>query len=447
MNHIRDVLRKEGPVELLMKELRLLQRLAYPQRICGSVLEAVLPDVAIGELCDIYRNWQSEHVIARAQVVGLHHDRTVLSLIGNAYGLTRKAVIKPTGRALSARVGGFVLGAVLDPSGGIVERFVSEQDVVNTEERMIDSAALPYTRRIGIHEPLVTGIRVIDGMLTCGIGQRMGIFASAGCGKTTLMHMLINQTDADVFVIGLVGERGREVTEFVEKLKESPKKERCVLVFATSDYSSVDRRNAALLATTVAEFFRDQGKRVVLFIDSLTRYTRALRDVALFAGEPPARRGYPASVFDSLPALLERPGGTSDGSITAFYTVLLEGEDDVDPMADEICSILDGHIFLNRKLAGQGHYPAIDVLKSVSRVFNQVTEEKHQKLSVNIRRLMTKLDELQLLVDLGEYRPGDNVENDRAMLLSQKLNQWLCQSDGQCSSFEKTLQEMNEFTS
>ena len=430
-----------------MKELRLLQRLAYPQRICGAVLEAVLPDVAIGELCDIYRDWQDKQVAARAQVVGLHHDRTVLSLIGNAYGLTRKAVIKPTGRALSVRTGNFVPGAVLDPTGTVTERFVDAPPFTGDEEREIDSAALPYTLRAGIHEPLITGVRVIDGLLTCGTGQRMGIFAPAGCGKTTLMHMLINQTDADIFVIGLIGERGREVTEFVEWLRQSPKKAQCVLVFATSDYSSVDRRNAALLATTVAEFFRDQGKRVVLFIDSLTRYTRALRDVALFAGEPPARRGYPASVFDSLPALLERPGATSRGSITAFYTVLLEGEDEVDPMADEICSILDGHIFLSRKLAGQGHYPAVDVSRSVSRVFSQVTEKAHQKLSVDIRRLMTKLEELQLLIDLGEYRQGENAENDRAMQLRQQLAQWLCQPVSQYSSFENTLQGMNAFTS
>ncbi|HCZ4708611.1 TPA: type III secretion system ATPase SctN [Salmonella enterica subsp. enterica serovar Saintpaul str. CFSAN004144] len=430
-----------------MKDLRLLQRLAYPQRICGPVLEAALPDVAIGELCDIYRDWQDKQVIARAQVVGLHSDRTVLSLIGNAYGLTRKAVIRPTGRTLSVRLGDFVLGAVLDPTGAVVERFVNESVSSGDEERMIDSAALPYTLRAGIHEPLVTGVRVIDGLLTCGIGQRMGIFAPAGCGKTTLMHMLINHADADVFVIGLIGERGREVTEFVEWLRQSPKKERCILVFATSDYSSIDRRNAALQATTVAEFFRDQGKRVVLFIDSLTRYTRALRDVALSAGEPPARRGYPASVFDSLPALLERPGATPGGSITAFYTVLLEGEDEIDPVSDEICSILDGHIFLSRKLAGKGHYPAVDVLRSVSRVFSQVTDKSHQKVSVDIRRLITKLDELQLLIDLGEYRQGENAENDRAIHLQRQLEGWLCQPLNQYSSFENTLKGMNEFTS
>lgn len=428
-----------------MKQPRLLQYLAYPQRISGPIIEAVLPNVAIGELCDIRRSWQDCSVVARAQVVGLQRDRTVLSLIGNAHGLTRDAVLQPTGRALSAWVGYSVLGAVIDPTGVVVERF-SPEVAPNNEERVIDVDPPSYSMRVGIREPLVTGIRAIDGVLTCGVGQRVGIFASAGCGKTMLMQMLINQTEADVFVIGLIGERGREVTEFVDALKNSPKKERCVLVFATSDFPSVDRCNAALLATTVAEYFRDHGKRVVLFVDSMTRYARALRDVALAAGEPPARRGYPASVFDSLPRLLERPGATSSGSITAFYTVLLEGDDDADPMADEIRSILDGHFYLSRKLAGQGHYPAIDVLKSVSRVFGQVTDAEHQQLAFDIRRMMTRLEELQLFIDLGEYRPGENADNDRAMELRNYLKQWLCQPLTQNSPFTETLRGMHAFS-
>ncbi|ETS99245.1 TPA: type III secretion system ATPase SctN [Providencia alcalifaciens] len=424
-----------------MKSLRLLQKLAHPQRISGPILEAELPDVAIGELCNIRAHWQDDSVIARAQVVGLQRDCTVLSLIGNANGLTRNAVIVPTGRALSVPLGNFVLGSVIDPTGRIVERFASEIPSTK-EERMIDVAPPEYFSRVGVNEPLVTGIRVIDGVLTCGVGQRIGIFASAGCGKTMLMHMLIDQTEADVFVIGLIGERGREVTEFVSTLQGSPKKDRCVLVFATSDFSSVDRCNAALLATTVAEFFRDQGKRVVLFIDSMTRYTRALRDVALAAGEAPARRGYPASVFDSLPRILERPGATHKGSITAFYTVLLEGEDEPDPMADEIRSILDGHFYLSRKLAGQGHYPAIDVLKSVSRVFGQITTEEHQSVAFNVRKLITKLDELQIFIDLGEYKHGENSENDFAMNMREPLKRWLCQPINQYSSFSDTLRGM-----
>ncbi|WP_440029664.1 type III secretion system ATPase SctN [Chromobacterium amazonense] len=425
-----------------MKAPRLLRRLAYPQRLSGPILEAALPGVAIGELCEVRRCWQEDEVVARAQVVGLTRERAVLSLIGNARGLTREAVLRPTGRALSAWVGESALGAVLDPTGQIVERFAPEAGMAG-EERGVDADPPPYSRRVGVCEPLVTGVRAIDGLLTCGVGQRVGIFASAGCGKTMLMHMLIDQADADVFVVGLIGERGREVTEFVEALRASPKRERCVLVYATSDYASVDRCNAALLATTVAEYFRDQGKNVVLFVDSMTRYARALRDVALAAGEPPARRGYPASVFDSLPRLLERPGATHGGSITAFYTVLLEGDDEPDPLADEIRSILDGHIYLSRKLAGQGHYPAIDVLKSASRVAGQVAEPGHQQLASGVRMLMGRLDELQVFVDLGEYRSGENDDNDRAMSLRDPLRQWLRQPLHEHSSFDHTLRGMH----
>ncbi|KVP02860.1 type III secretion system ATPase SctN [Burkholderia ubonensis] len=425
-----------------MNPPRLLRRLAYLQRLSGPILEAALPGVAIGEVCEIRRSWRDCEVMARAQVVGLNHERAVLSLIGSARGLTREAVLQPTGRALSVRIGEEALGAVLDPTGQIVERLAPSM-AVGGEERTVDAAPPPYSNRVGVHEPLVTGVRAIDGLLTCGVGQRVGIFASAGCGKTMLMHMLIDQAEADVFVIGLIGERGREVTEFVEALRGSSKRERCVLVFATSDVASVDRCNAALLATTVAEYFRDQDKRVVLFVDSMTRYARALRDVALAAGEPPARRGYPASVFESLPRLLERPGATSNGSITAFYTVLLEGDDEPDPMADEIRSILDGHIYLSRKLAGQGHYPAIDVLKSASRVAGQVTEPSHQRLASGVRALMGRLDELKVFVDLGEYRPGENADNDRVMQAREPLQRWLRQPFDESSPFLDTLKGMH----
>lgn len=428
-----------------MKAPRLLRYLAHPQRISGPIIEAALPGVAVGEMCEIRRSWRDRDVVARAQVVGLQRGHVVLSLVGSARGLTREAILQPTGRSLSAWIGESVLGAVLDPGGHVVERF-SPQLNQSGEERGIDTSPPAYLSRAGVRSPLITGIRTIDGLLTCGVGQRVGIFASAGCGKTMLMHMLIEQTEADVFVIGLIGERGREVTEFAETLRESPKRERCVLVFATSDFSPVDRCNAALLATTVAEYFRDQGKRVVLFVDSMTRYARALRDVALASGEPPARRGYPASVFDSLPRLLERPGATHSGSITAFYTVLLESDDEPDPMADEIRSILDGHIYLSRKLAGQGHYPAIDVLKSASRVSGQVTDVGHQRVSADVRKLMGRMEELQIFIDLGEYRPGENVENDRVINARDPLRQWLCQSLHEHSPFDHTLRGMNALT-
>ncbi|AWK14309.1 type III secretion system ATPase SctN [Candidatus Fukatsuia symbiotica] len=427
-----------------MKPLRLLRHQAHPLRLAGSIIEARLSDVKVGEICEIRQHWLDKDRVAKAQVLGFNRDRALLSLIGNARGLSREAVLTPTGAGLLVTLNDSLLGTVLDPSGQVVERFVDQAEgAENDAIRPIDATPPSYLDRESIQQPFITGIKAIDGLLTCGIGQRMGIFAAAGCGKTSLMHMLIEQADADVFVIGLIGERGREVTEFTQALAKSGRQHQCVVIYATSDFSSLDRCNAALLATTVAEYFRDQGKKVVLFLDSITRYARALRDVALAAGEAPARRGYPASVFDALPAVLERPGNTKNGSITAFYTILLESDDEPDPIADEIRSILDGHIYLSRKLAVQNHYPAIDVLRSVSRVSGQVSSQKHLSLAAEFRRLLAKIEELQMLLDLGEYTPGENADNDRAINKRDALLQWLQQTMHEHSSIDTTLQAMN----
>lgn len=423
---------------------QLLRQQAHPLRLSGPLIEAILPGVKVGELCEVRAGWDQPAVVARAQVLGFNGDNTVLSLIGNSKGLSREAVISPTGAGLSVVVSHDLLGCVLDPSGNVVERFVDNPEGYTREIRQVDSQPPSYQERVGIHQPFFTGVRAIDGTMTCGIGQRLGIFASAGCGKTTLMHMLIEQADADVFVIALIGERGREVTEFTEALRQSDRRQKCILVYATSDYSSLDRCNAALVATTVAEYFRDAGMSVVLFLDSITRYARALRDVALAAGESPARRGYPASVFDSLPKLLERPGATHAGSITAWYTILLESDDEPDPIADEIRSILDGHLYLSRKLAAKNHYPAIDVLNSISRVSSQVCGPEHLQLAGEIRRILAKIEELQIFVDLGEYQPGENAENDRAMNKRDELLDWLCQGVDEHASFREIFQRMRE---
>ncbi len=427
--------------------LRLLCRQAMPSRLAGPIIEAALPGVKVGEICEIRRNWTSSEVIARAQVLGFHHERTVLSLIGTGRGLSREAVLHPTGAQLVVSISDAFLGAVVDPQGNITERLGQPDTGFPPEIRPIDTDAPSYRQRIGIRSPFITGIRAIDSLLTCGIGQRVGIFASAGCGKTVLMHMLIERSDAEVFVVGLIGERGREVTEFTEALRLSGRQDKVVLVYATSDYSSLDRCNAAMVATTVAEYFRDQGKKVVLFIDSITRYARALRDVALAAGEAPARRGYPASVFDAMPRILERPGNTRHGSITAFYTILLESDDEPDPIADEIRSILDGHIYLSRKLATQNHYPAIDILRSISRVTGQVTDDQQQLMAGEIRKLLAKLEELQIFLDLGEYKPGENPENDRAINKRQALQDFLRQSTLEATDFQATLQGMYDVIS
>ncbi|AZC51698.1 Type III secretion cytoplasmic ATP synthase (YscN,SpaL,MxiB,HrcN,EscN) [Pseudomonas chlororaphis subsp. piscium] len=409
-----------------MSRISLERQAAHPLRLNGPLLEAALCDVVIGEVCEVRRDWRDPEVGARAQVIGFSPDAVLLSLLGDARGLSRESLIVPTGATLSLHCSSAMLGSVIDPQGRIVERLVPG-DAFDGRDCTVDATPPSYDQRRPVNQQMVTGVRVIDGLLTCGIGQRIGIFAAAGSGKTSLMNMLIAHSEADVFVIGLIGERGREVTEFVDTLRHSDRCARCVVVYATSDFSSVDRCNAALQATAIAEYFRDQGRQVVLMLDSMTRYARARRDLALAAGETPARRGYPASVFDSLPRLLERPGVTANGSITAFYTVLLESDDEPDPIAEEIRSILDGHIYLSRKLAASGHFPAIDVLRSASRVANQVTERDVQQLASRTRGVLACIEELQVFLDLGEYRPGENEANDHAMACRESLLRWLRQ--------------------
>ncbi|KOC91599.1 type III secretion system ATPase SctN [Winslowiella iniecta] len=417
---------------------------AHPLRVTGPILEARLTGVTIGEVCNVLKSDRDKTLVARAQVLGFERDSTILSLIGSSEGLSRDIVISPTGHGLMMEVSAMLTGAVLTPSGTVSERLSPAAEDTAVERRPINASPPAWDQRCGIHELLITGIRAIDGLLSCGIGQRMGIFAAAGCGKTTLMQMLINNADADVFVVALIGERGREVTEFVEALRRMERKSRCVVVYATSDYPALDRVNAASVAMTIAEYFRDSGRNVLLFLDSITRYARALRDVALAAGEPPARRGYPASVFEKLPALLERPGKTQRGSISAFFTILLENEEESDPVAEEIRSILDGHIWLSRKLASKNHYPAIDVLRSVSRVCQRVTSDGHQAYASNIRNMLARIEELQVLIDFGEYQPGVNPDNDMAFNASAEIRRFLCQPVEEQFALTDTLIRMQQ---
>ncbi len=418
------------------------KQFAHPTSLRGSVLEAPLKNVFIGEICELRPSIHLSQVIGRAQVVGFQHDKAILNMMGPTSGASREMILMPTGQSLHIPISAGLLGCVLDSTGKVAERFGAD-DGGHAVYCKVDALPPNYIERGLIDTPLATGVRAIDGLLTCGEGQRMGIFAPAGGGKTSLMHMLIEHGDADVFVVGLIGERGREVAELTHWLRHCAHRDRTVLVYATSDFSPVDRMNAALVATTVAEYFRANGKKVVLLLDSLTRFARALRDVALSAGEMPARRGYPASVFDAMPKLLERAGKTMEGSITAFYTVLLESDDDVDPIGDEVRSILDGHIYLSKKLAGQGHYPAIDILRSASRVFTQVTKKTHQALATKVRSTLATLEEMQMFVDLGEYKKGDNAENDFAFACKPKLNKVLRQSLDESTPFDKTLEQLN----
>ncbi|MEY0766050.1 MULTISPECIES: type III secretion system ATPase SctN [Providencia] len=430
--------------------MKLFDFCAHPARIHGCLIEAPLQGVFIGEICFIERSLTQPDIIARAQVVGFKEGLTVLSLIGRAQGLTREVVIRPSGYPFVFEVGEHLAGKIFNAAGeqvGALCEDISEPMLLNTKLLRIDSPPVSVTQRRPVSEPMVTGVRAIDSLLTCGLGQRIGIFAAAGSGKTSLMNIIINHAHADIHVVALIGERGREVIEFIEELKESPHAGQTILIYATSDSPPIERCNAALLATTIAEYFRDSGRNVLLYVDSMTRYARALRDVALATGELPARRGYPASVFEQLPMLLERPGQLKHGSITAFYTVLLESEEEADPIGDEIRSILDGHIYLSHKLAGRGHYPAIDILHSISRVFQKVTTPEHRRCAIDLRDMISRLEQIQLYLELGEYQRGESHENDRALDKKEQIEGFLKQAMDEPMNFDNMLSILNELAS
>ncbi|MFB5171689.1 type III secretion system ATPase SctN [Erwinia amylovora] len=419
--------------------------LAHPLRIQGNVIEAHLPGTRIGEICEIEKSLLEPEVVGFAQVIGFNKEHTLLSLLNDNNGFSRDNVLLPTGKPFRVAVSERTLGAILDATGTIQGRLDGGPVAAPTGVENLETGGVPrdFTQRKPIAVPLATGVRAIDGLLTCGQGQRMGIFAAAGCGKTSLMSMIIEHSEADIYVIGLIGERGREVTEFVEELRRSSRRSKVVLVYATSDRSCVERCNAAQVASTVAEYFCEQGKNVLLFIDSVTRYARALRDVALSMGELPARRGYPASVFEALPKLLERPGRFLTGSISAFYTVLIENEEESDVIGDEVRSILDGHIYLSKKLAAKGHYPAIDVLQSISRVFQQVTQPEHQQLATHFRDYLVRQNDMQLFIDLGEYKRGENEDNDAAFDKKSAMEAFLKQRMAEQTDIKTCLESLD----
>jgi type III secretion protein N (ATPase) len=412
----------------------------------GAVLEAPLPDVHIGELCLIRAGFDDRTVLGRAQVIGLGREAAILALLGASTGLSLSVVLEPTGERLTVDVSGQMLGKVVDAAGRVQEELIGT-DVSHrwlSERREVEAGAPEYAQRRAVNARFETGLRVIDGVLGCGVGQRVAVLAPAGAGKTTLLRMLAAHATADVVVIALVGERGREAAELIEALRGTAAASRVVLVCATSDAPAVERSHAAVTAMTIAEFFRDQGLHVLLIVDSLTRYARALRDVALAAGELPARRGYPPSVFEYLPRLLERAGNAGNGAITAFCSVLLESEDEADPVGEEVMSILDGHFMLSRKLAGKGQFPAIDIARSVSRTSERVGTPADRERAVGVRRVLAEADELALLVELGEYKPGIELRHDAVLACAHRLNEVFRQVDWAASSLKETRRLIDE---
>lgn len=408
-----------------------VERVGRVAEAYGTLIRATGLKASIGELCELRnpRGDDDQSFSLAAEVVGVSRQHTLLTPLGALDGVSPETEVVASGRQATVRAGDGLLGRILDAHGAPLDGL---GELAGPLEEMPIYAASPnpLARKL-IERPFSTGVRAIDSVLTAGEGQRVGIFAVAGGGKSTLLGMLARGGDADVNVIVLVGERGREVNEFIHDNLGPAGLARSVVVVATSDRPALERTRAAWVGTAIAEHFRARGQRVLLLLDSVTRFARALRDVGLAVGEPPARRGFPPSVFSALPRLFERAGNDEHGSITAFYTVLAEDEDGSDPIVEEVRSILDGHIVLSRKLAAAYHYPAIDVLTSLSRTMPRVTTPAHQRAAGQLRKYLAKHQDIELLLQLGEYKRGTDPDADVAIEKIEPIRRLLRQAPGE----------------
>lgn len=427
LQRYRDVVRQTDTLKLYGQVVQII----------GLVIEAQGPAVNLGELCYIQKR-DSEDVIA-SEVVGFRENRVLLMPIGEMQGIGPGCVVRAANRMLSVGVGPCLLGRVLDGLGQPIDELGPlEPD----NYYPLHNSPPPPLRRKRIHEPLSVGVRAIDALITLGKGQRVGIMAGSGVGKSTLLGMIARNTEADINVIALVGERGREVKEFIERDLGEEGLKRSVIVVATSDQPALLRVKGAMTATAIAEYFRDQGKNVMLMMDSVTRFAMGQREVGLTIGEPPATRGYTPSVFAMLPKLLERSGTDERGSITGIYTVLVDGDDMNEPIADSVRSILDGHIVLSRQIAAKNHYPAIDVLVSVSRVMSEIVDQEHQQAARRLRSLLATYREAEDLINIGAYAVGSNPDIDAAINSNQGIRQFLQQGVYEKSTLTQTVEEL-----
>ena len=408
--------------------------------VVGLTIESAGPSAKLGDICMIYpsaANVGSKPALA--EVVGFRNGRNLLMPYEDVEGIGPGSSVENTGAPLKVRVDESLLSHTLDGLGRPNEEMVLSGEEYSVEAKPPD----PMSRKI-ISEVLPLGVKAVDGLITVGKGQRIGIFAGSGVGKSTLMGMFARNTKADINVIALIGERGREVREFVERDLGPEGMKRSVVVVATSDKPALERKKAAQTATAIAEYFRDQGKDVLLMMDSMTRFSMAQREIGLASGEPPVSRGYPPSVYSEMPKLLERAGCSDKGSITGLYTVLVDGDDFNEPITDTARSILDGHIMLDRKLAHKNHYPAIDVLQSISRCMSQIATREHKSYAGRLKNVMATYAEAEDLINIGAYKAGSNPDIDYAVSRIGAVNEFLMQDVSDKFTFEQTVSMLKE---
>ena len=417
-----------------VKQKTYFKRLGKVVNVVGLTIESNGPDAKLDDLCRIIVD-KDENRFIMAEVIGFKDGKTLLMPFETTEGIGSGCIVENMGYPLSVSVGEDMLGLTLDGLG----RPIDGSEYIGTDTYRIDAPSPdPLSREI-ITEPLPLGVKAVDGLITLGKGQRIGIFAGSGVGKSTLLGMFARNTKADINVIALIGERGREVREFIERDLGEEGMKRSVLVVATSDKPALVRRKAAQTATAIAESFRDQGNDVLLMMDSLTRFSMAQREIGLASGEPPVTRGYPPSVYAEMPKLLERAGNSDKGSITGLYTVLVDGDDFNEPITDTARSILDGHIMLDRKLGHKNHYPAIDVLQSISRCMSQIATSEHKAAAGKLKNVLATYNEAEDLINIGAYKSGANKNIDYAIEKIDAINEFLCQDVDSKYSFDEEL--------
>lgn len=415
------------------------KKMGRVSKVIGLTVESIGPDAKLNDVCKILlRDKPGQHI--NAEVVGFKDNRIVLMPFENVDGIGPGCIVENTNEALNVNVGEGLLGKTVDglgvPTDGSELQYFERYPVEQTAPDPMD--------RVIINEILPLGVKAVDGLLTIGKGQRIGIFAGSGVGKSTLLGMFARNTKADINVIALIGERGREVREFIERDLGEEGMKRSVVVVATSDKPALIRNKAAKTATAIAEYFRDQGKDVLLMMDSLTRFSMAQREIGLASGEPPVTRGYPPSMYSEMPKLLERAGNSDKGSITGLYTVLVDGDDFNEPITDTARSILDGHIMLSRKLAHKNHYPAIDVLQSISRCMSQIADKHQKELAGRLKNVMATYTEAEDLINIGAYKSGSNKNIDYAISKIDKVNEFLMQATDEKITFEDEIRRLEE---